>query len=164
MAKHGELIEISADAFQLMEDRLEFLYLVDRLSERRDSKVFATTHAGFGGDPLNGIPLAIGHPKRLFSVSFATLFGQSFSPLFFCKSGFGLPPEKNNAFGSTRLWRWESKRSACPVEVACHDGGQASCHCREGLPNRRANPSGSIFLMAEKRKSAGNRHKGIHGR
>ena len=46
MAEHGELVEISADAFQLMKDRLEFLYLVDRLSERRDSKVFAVSHAG----------------------------------------------------------------------------------------------------------------------
>ena len=94
MAEHGELVEISADAFQLMKDRFEFLYLVDRLSECRDAKVFSVSHAGLCGDFFNGIPLAIGHPKGLFSVSFATLFGQSLSPLFLCKSGFGLPPEK----------------------------------------------------------------------
>ena len=81
-----------------MKDRLQFLYLIDRLAECRDTKVFAVSHAGLGGDFFNRLPLAIGHPKGLFSVSFATLFGQSLSPLFFCKSGFGLPPEKNNAF------------------------------------------------------------------
>ena len=76
MAKHGELIEISADAFQLMKDRLEFLYLVDRLSECRDAKIFTDAHADTGGDLFNCFPFALCNPKGLFSVSFATLFGQ----------------------------------------------------------------------------------------
>lgn len=99
MAQHGELIEISPDAFQLMKDWFEFLYLVDRLAECRDAKVFAVSHASLGGDLFDCFPFAVCHPKGLFSVSFAitsrvTLFGQSLSPLFLCKSGFGLPPEK----------------------------------------------------------------------
>lgn len=52
MAQHGELIEISADAFQLMKDWFEFLDLVDCLSERRDAQVFAVSHAGLSGDAL----------------------------------------------------------------------------------------------------------------
>ena len=45
MAQHGELIEISADAFQLMKDWFEFLDLVDCLSERRDAQVFAVSRS-----------------------------------------------------------------------------------------------------------------------
>ena len=82
MAKHGELIEISADAFQLMKDWLEFLYLVDRLSECRDAKVFTDAHAGTGGNLFNCFPFALCHPKGLFSVSFATFGRHCKSPLF----------------------------------------------------------------------------------
>ncbi len=76
VGEHGELIEIAADTFQFMKNRLQFFNLIDCLTECRDAKVFTDAHAGTGGDLFNCFPFAVCHPKGLFSVSFATLFGQ----------------------------------------------------------------------------------------
>ena len=120
MREHCELIEISADGFQLGEHRFQLVHLIDCSPKCRAEKVFTLGQSRFCDDLFDLPPFSFACPEGYFLIPFAAGFGCNCIFVFYCLvphfvifSGvWGCCPD--HGIGTARrIFRRVPKPSAC---------------------------------------------------